>query len=247
MIIGTVQHTALLSDLRVELPSEPRNLFCCAGNYYAHVVEGGAERPEKALYSPRFFLKPRGVLTGPEGRLRIPSVSPLKIDWECELAVIIGRPARHVAAADAEQYIVGYTIFNDFSDRGFKLNAQRNENAWDPFFDWLHGKWHDSFGAIGPKLVTRDELPENLRDTRIQLTVNGDPRQNGTLADMIHTPCELVEALSRIVTLMPGDMIATGTPSGVADATGGPYLKPGDLVEASVTGIGTLRTIVEAE
>lgn len=221
----------------------PRNLFCCAGNYYQHVVEGGGARPDKSTYSPRFFLKPHGVLTGPSGTLRIPRVSPARIDWECELAVVIGRPARHVSAGDAAQYIAGYTIFNDFSDRQFCLNPSRNANSWDPFFDWLHGKWHDGFGALGP-VVVRDL---DLGRTRLSLTVNGEPRQDSTLGDMIYSPNELVAALSQIVTLHPGDLIATGTPAGVADGGSGLWLKPGDVVDASIEGIGVLRTFVEAE
>lgn len=246
MIIATIDR-AEFRDRIAALPAEPRNIFCCAGNYYAHVVEGGAPRPSKSSHSPRFFLKPRGVLIGPDATLRIPANSPGRIDWECELAVVMGRPARSVSAERAEECIAGYTIFNDFSNRAFRLNPNRAESSWDPFFDWLHGKWHDTFGAWGPVVVTRDALPENLCETRIRLSVNGAARQDSTLADMIYQPCELVEALSRIVTLMPGDIIATGTPSGVAEAGSGLWLKPGDNVEASISGIGVLRTFVDAE
>jgi 2,4-didehydro-3-deoxy-L-rhamnonate hydrolase len=236
-----------LTSVTLLSPLIPRNLFCCAGNYYRHVVEGGSTKPEKHSYSPRFFLKPQGVLIGPNESLRIPASSPHRIDWECELAVVIGRDARHVSADKAEQHIAGYTIFNDFSDRDFRLNPARTETTWDPFFDWLHGKWHDTFGAIGPFVITRDELPENLEQACLRLTVNGELRQNSTLEDMIFSPTELVAALSQIVTLRPGDVIATGTPGGVAAGGSSLWLKPGDLVEASIDAIGTLRTFVGSE
>lgn len=247
---GTVDRSSPLAynaaRLLCPLP-EPRNIFCCAGNYYEHVQEGGGARPNKATASARFFLKPRGTLTGPGDALVIPRVSPHQIDWECELAVVIGHRARMVPPETADQYIAGYTIFNDFSDRSFRLNPGREETSWDPFFDWLHGKWHDTFGAMGPLVVSRDELPASLDETRLTLTVNGEPRQNSTLADMIFFPAELVAALSRIVTLDRGDIIATGTPGGVAAGGAGPWLKPGDTVEASISGIGVLRTTVGAE
>jgi 2,4-diketo-3-deoxy-L-fuconate hydrolase len=184
---------------------------------------------------------------GPNERMLIPAISPYRIDWECELAVIIGRDAHRVSAEAAEQYIAGYTIFNDFSDRCFRLNPARTETTWDPFFDWLHGKWHDTFGAMGPIIVTREELPEDPAATHLTLMVNSEPRQDSTLADMIFSPAELVAALSQIVTLRPGDVIATGTPGGVADGSSDLWLKPGDVVEARIDGIGTLRTFVEGE
>lgn len=237
-----------LNSVELLCPLEQvRNLYCCAGNYYQHVAESGWDKPAKETYSPRFFLKPQGVIIGPEGVLRIPDHSKDHIDWECELALVIGHEARRVKAADAEHYIAGYTVFNDFSNRKFCLNPQRTETSWDPFFDWLHGKWHDTFGAVGPVVATRDELPAVFTDTRLTLSVNGVMKQNSDLNDMIFSPAELVAFLSRVVTLQPGDLIATGTPGGVASAGAGPYLRAGDRVEASVTGIGVLPSVVEDE
>lgn len=226
---------------------EIRNIYCCAGNYYRHVEESGAPRPEKSTHSPRFFLKPSGTLIGPGEQLRIPPNSPDFIDWECELAILIGKEGRQVSPEEATSHIAGYTIFNDFSNRRFRLNPSRTEASWDMFFDWLHGKWHDTFGAIGPVVVSRDELPVDLTETRLTLDVNGQRMQNSTLADMIYSPAELVSCLSQIVTVRPGDLIATGTPAGVAEGGAGPFLKAGDVVGAAVSGIGVLKTFVTKE
>lgn len=224
-----------------------RNIYCCAGNYYRHVQESGAPRPEKSTHSPRFFLKPSGTLIGPDEQLRIPPNSPDFIDWECEVAILIGKEGRRLSPEEATSHIAGYTIFNDFSNRRFRLNPSRTEASWDMFFDWLHGKWHDSFGALGPVVVSKDELPSDLNQTRLTLDVNGQRMQDSTLADMIYSPAEIVSFLSQIVTVCPGDLIATGTPAGVAEGGAGPFLKAGDVVEAAISGIGVLKTFVTSE
>ena len=223
------------------------NLYCSAGNYRDHVKEGKGQLLDKSLTNPRMFLKPVGGIVGPDEPLQIPSISPDAIDWECEVGVIISKVGKHIPVERAADYIGGYTIFNDFSDRNFRPNPQRQDRDWDTFFDWLHGKWHDTFAAMGPVVVTRDELPTDFFDLRLELRVNGETKQDATTEDMIYTPEELIAFLSSFVTLRPGDIIATGTPGGVAAGLKCPFLKPGDIVEAEISSIGILRTPVIAE
>ncbi len=141
--------------------------------------------------------------------------------------------------------IAGYTIVNDISDRSFKPNPNRKPRERDKFFDWMHGKWHDTFCPMGPCILSADMVadPQALP---IKLSVNGQVRQNASTAEMVFPVAAVVSFLSDLLTLQPGDVIATGTPSGVGSATG-TYLKPGDLVVASIGPIGTLENPVEAE
>jgi 2-keto-4-pentenoate hydratase/2-oxohepta-3-ene-1,7-dioic acid hydratase in catechol pathway len=192
-------------------------------------------------------MKPRGTVRGTDDPVPIPSASPNSIDWECELALVIGRGGKNIPTEEAPAYIGGLLVFNDFSDRHFRPLADRDDGPWDPFFDWLHGKWHDGFSAMGPVVVTPDEFPEGISDLPVRLRVNGVVRQDSSTQQMIFNPSELIGFLSRLVTLQPGDIIATGTPGGVAAGLKCPFLKPGDIVEAEIAGIGVLRNRIVAE
>lgn len=219
----------------------PAKLLLLAGNYAAHIRERGEVAQERDKTFPYLFMKPPSTtLVGDRARVRIPPVSPDKIDYEVELAVVIGREATQVTAADALSYVAGYTIINDLSDRGYSPNPNREERPRDKFFDWLHGKWHDGFCPCGPCLVTSDEIPDP-QALSLELSVEDQLRQQGSTADQIFSVAEVIAFVSSWITLEPGDIISTGTPSGVGNATG-QYLSAGQQVVASIAGIGSLTT-----
>lgn len=226
----------------------PSKVILLAGNYAAHIQEGGGQAVERAETFPYFFWKPPGTtLTHPGDPIRIPKVSPNRIDWEIELGAIIGKRARHVSEQDALGHVAGYTVCVDVSDRGMRLNPGRKPRDKDSFFDWLHGKWHDTFLPMGPCVRTAASLPDP-QDLRLALKVNGQTMQDASTALMIFPVAALVSIVSSLVTLEPGDIIVTGTPQGVGHARKPPiYLKPGDMVEAAIAGIGVLTNPVVAE
>lgn len=233
------------AELLVPIP-RPNKLFLLAGNYAEHIIEHGGSAPERAETFPYVFMKPpTTTLTGPNKPVRIPAVSPAAIDWELELAVVIGREAKGVREADALKVVAGYTVINDISNRKFRPNANRTKRDKDAFFDWLHGKWHDSFCPCGPCVASADSIadPQALEMT---LRLNGETRQHGSSGQQIFPVAAVIEFISSIVTLEPGDIISTGTPSGVGSASG-TFLKPGDRLEASIASIGTLSSPVVAE
>jgi 2-keto-4-pentenoate hydratase/2-oxohepta-3-ene-1,7-dioic acid hydratase in catechol pathway len=220
----------------------PGKLLALAGNYAKHIKEVGiiigmSESPRETT-TPRPFLMPPNVLIGTDELIPWPMFSET-IDYEIELAVVIGRQAKCISAADALDYVAGYTICNDVSARSVTFTANRAERAWDEFYDWLNGKWADGFLPMGPYLLTADEM-EDVQDLELTLTVNGDVRQNSNTANMIYNVADIVSFLSHLMTLEPGDCIATGTPEGVAVATGN-FLKPGDKIECRIDKLGTLR------
>ena len=231
-----------LEDVRLLVPiPPPGKILLLAGNYAKHVEERGGVAAERAETFPYVFIKPTSTLTHPGDPIMIPKSSPDHIDWECELGVVIGKECRDVSEADALDYVAGYTVVNDVSDRKFAPNPSRKPRERDKFFDWLHGKWHDTFCPVGPCLLPAQGIdPQSLR---ILLRVNGETKQDDTTAKMVFPVAAVVSFLSSFMTLEPGDLIATGTPSGVGSATG-TYLKPGDVVEASIEGIGVLRNPV---
>ena len=188
---------------------------------------------------------PSTTLTHPGDPIVIPGLSPDQIDWECELGVVIGRRCRDVAESEALDYVAGYTVVNDISDRGFRPNPGRKPRERDKFFDWMHGKWHDTFCPMGPCILSADAV-DDPQALPIKLTVNGQVKQEATTAEMVFPVAAVVAFISRFVTLEPGDVIATGTPSGVGSATG-TFLQPGDLVRATIAPIGTLENPVESE
>jgi len=229
-------------ELLVPIP-RPNKLFLLAGNYAKHIEEGGGRAAERAETFPYVFMKPpTTTLTDPGKAIRIPSVSPHHVDWELELAVIIGRECKDVSEGEALNYVAGYTVINDISDRKFRPNPDRKTREKDQFFDWLHGKWHDSFCPCGPCVASADSIPAP-QSLSLQLRVNGELHQDATTAQQIFPVAAVIEFISSFVTLEPGDIISTGTPAGVGNTTG-TYLKGGDQVEASIGSIGTLKSPV---
>jgi len=224
----------------------PPKLFLLAGNYAAHIEEGGGRAVEREKTFPYVFMKPPSTTLTPSGApVKIPRVSPDHIDWELELGVLIGRGGKHIEESEALSHVAGYTVINDISDRQFRPNAEREERPNNRYFDWLHGKWHDSFCACGPCVVSAGTLPD-AGFLPMRLSVNGEIKQDATTAQQIFPVEAVIAFISSFVTLEPGDLIATGTPAGVGQASG-TFLKPGDHMEATIDGIGTLVSPVEAE
>ncbi|WP_437202308.1 fumarylacetoacetate hydrolase family protein [Planctomicrobium sp. SH664] len=232
------------TDVQLLVPvPDPGKLLLLAGNYAKHVEESGGRAEERERTFPYVFMKPPATtLTHPGDPVRIPEVSPNQIDWEIELAVIIGQRCSRVSEADALNYVAGYTVINDITDRGFTKQPGRVERPRDGFFDWLHGKWHDTFCPMGPCVLSADDCPDP-QNLRMVLAVNGHVEQDGNTADMVFPVAALIEFISSFVTLLPGDIISTGTPHGIGKAKG-KFLKSGDLLEAYVERIGTLRNPV---
>jgi 2-keto-4-pentenoate hydratase/2-oxohepta-3-ene-1,7-dioic acid hydratase in catechol pathway len=224
--------------------ARPPKLLAAAGNYMAHILEGGAAPVDKTKIVPKLFIKPSSSVLAPGAAVPLPTVSNTT-DWELELGVVIGRRGRDIPLERALDYVAGYTVINDVSARTMEWGTPgREASEWDLFFDWLNGKWPDGFAPMGPWLVTADEIrdPQTLHMT---LLVNGTKHQDASTADMLFSVAELIAFSSRFMTLEPGDTYATGTPSGVGYASG-IYLKDGDLMDATIDGIGTLRTPVAA-
>ena len=208
--------------------------FICIGlNYADHAAESGMEVPPE----PVMFMKATSAICGPNDPIIIPRGSE-KTDWEVELAVIIGRRAKYVSEENALDHVAGYAVTNDVSERAFQI-----ERAGQ----WTKGKSCDNYGQIGPWLVTRDEVadPQNLG---MWLTVNGETKQDGSTRTMVYGVAYLVSYLSRFMSLHPGDVISTGTPPGVGMGQKPPrYLKPGDVVELGIDGLGSQRQDVIAD
>ncbi|MEL6768579.1 MAG: fumarylacetoacetate hydrolase family protein [Pseudomonadota bacterium] len=205
----------------------PGKLVCVGLNYHDHAEEIGIARPEE----PVLFSKATSSLAGPNDDIEMPR-DARALDYEVELAVVIGSRARYVAEGAALAHVAGYAAFNDVSERTHQ--TQRGGQ-------WMKGKSHDGFGPLGPWLVTADEVadPQALD---LVLTVNGAPRQTGSTAGMIFPVAELIAYISGFMTLEPGDIIATGTPAGVAMGMREPaWLQPGDVLELAVSGLGTQR------
>ncbi|WP_136660508.1 fumarylacetoacetate hydrolase family protein [Nitratireductor sp. XY-223] len=202
--------------------------FICIGlNYADHAEEAGMDVPPE----PVIFMKATSAICGPNDPIHIPRGSE-KTDWEVELAVVIGSHAKHVSEVDALDYVAGYCLTNDVSERAYQI-----ERAGQ----WTKGKSCDNFGPIGPWLVTRDEIADP-QDLAMWLTVNGDTRQNGSTRTMVYGVAHVVSYLSRFMSLHPGDVISTGTPPGVGMGLKPPtYLKAGDVVELGIEGLGTQR------
>jgi 2-keto-4-pentenoate hydratase/2-oxohepta-3-ene-1,7-dioic acid hydratase in catechol pathway len=219
--------------------TSPEKILCLALNYMSHAREIGGKPPSE----PYVFQKPLSSLTGHERPVLIPRSSE-KVDHEVELAVIIGRRGKYIERSRAYEYVFGYTVFNDISYRD-KQMAEGPERQGPYGLRWLHGKGMDTAAPMGPWIVTKDEIqdPQNLR---LSLKVNGETRQDGNTNDMIFKIDRIIEFISDGITLKPGDIIATGTPSGVGLATGR-FLKHGDIVEAYIENIGVLRNRIFKE
>lgn len=234
--------SAALSEVRLLAPLlYPGAIFNAASNYSDHRAEmGGDGAVDKSKVQPYIFLKsPAHCTIGPDEQIRIPHTTR-QLDWEAELAVVIGRRVRNVSAADARSVIAGYTIFNDLSARD---NSPRAD--WPNFkSDWFTHKSFDTSAPTGPWIVPAKQVPDPYQ-CKIDLWVNDDHMQDASAGMMIFTIEEQIAFLSARLTLRPGDLLATGTPSGVGRPRG-IFLKPGDTVTITISGIGTLRNPVVA-
>jgi 2-keto-4-pentenoate hydratase/2-oxohepta-3-ene-1,7-dioic acid hydratase in catechol pathway len=219
----------------------PEKILLVARNYLSHNKEQDAKPPVE----PYFFTKFRNALIGPGEPILIPKVSH-KADWEVELAVIIGTAGRNIPREDAFAHVAGYAVANDVSFRDLQFSTRSDSAPVALGNNWVKGKALDSSFPLGPCLVTKDEIV-NPYDLELSLRVNGAVKQLSRTSDMIFQIDRLIEYVSAGMTLEPGDVISTGTPNGVAAFTGVPYLKEGDIVEATISEIGTLRNPVIAE
>lgn len=208
--------------------------FICIGlNYSDHAAESGMAVPPE----PVIFMKATSAICGPNDTVLIPRGSQ-KTDWEVELGVVIGKTAKYVSEADALDYVAGYCVSHDVSERAFQTERSGQ---------WTKGKSCDTFGPIGPWLVTRDEVPDP-QALSMWLTVNGEKMQNGSSQTMVYNVAFLVSYLSQFMSLHPGDVISTGTPPGVGMGMKPPrYLKAGDVVELGIEGLGTQRQVFVAD
>lgn len=221
----------------------PGKLMCLAGNYASHIEEGGGSYIGKEKMIPRFFIKPCSSVTATEQPIRIPP-STAFADWELELAVVIGKRGRDLTPEQAEEHIMGYTIFNDISARELTFRNDLPEQEGDWFFDWLVGKWLDTFGPMGPWITTRDDIPHPDR-LRMQLWHNDQLQQDANSGQMIFSPAEALSFVSQFITLEPGDILSTGTPAGVGHVKK-VRLEPGDRIKGEIEGLGVLENTVEA-
>ncbi len=202
----------------------PSKLICIGLNYKAHAEESGAKLPPE----PVIFFKATSAIVGPNDNIVIPRNSE-KTDWEVELAFVIGKKASYVEEANALDHVAGYVLHNDYSERAFQLERSGQ---------WVKGKSCDTFAPIGPFIATSDEIP-NPQALDLWLKVNGEKLQNSNTSDMAYGVQHLVHYLSQFMTLLPGDIISTGTPSGVGLGFDPPrFLQSGDVVELGISGLG---------
>ncbi|MGE7368721.1 fumarylacetoacetate hydrolase family protein [Neorhizobium sp. NPDC001467] len=208
--------------------------FICIGlNYSDHAAETGATVPPE----PIIFMKASSAIVGPNDNVLIPRGSE-KTDWEVELAVVIGKTAKYVTEAEALDYVAGYCVTNDVSERAFQTERSGQ---------WTKGKSCDTFGPMGPWLVTKDEVPDP-QNLAMWLKVNGEQQQDGSSKTMVYGVAFLVSYLSQFMSLHPGDVISTGTPPGVGMGLKPPrYLKDGDVVELGIEGLGTQKQTFVAD
>jgi 2-keto-4-pentenoate hydratase/2-oxohepta-3-ene-1,7-dioic acid hydratase in catechol pathway len=213
--------------------ARPSKIVCVGLNYTDHAKESGMPIPAE----PILFFKSTSSIVGPNDDVVIPRGSR-KTDWEVELAIIIGKKAQYVSEADAMQHVAGYTLHNDYSEREWQLERGGQ---------WVKGKSCDTFAPLGPFLATADEIPDP-HSLSLWLKVNGVTRQNSNTAQMIFGVPKLVSYISQFMTLLPGDVISTGTPPGVGLGLKPEpvFLKPGDVVELGIAGLGESRQVVRA-
>ncbi len=223
----------------LQAPIRPERIFCAASNFVEHANEMGTVLAAKAESKPYMFLKLRNTVLGPGGTIQMPPETA-QLDWEIELAAIIGARCRRISVERALDVVAGYSIVNDISARDLNMRSDY------PFkFDWFQGKCHDTFAPFGPWIVPAWQIPDP-QAVQLRLDVNGEPMQQDSTANMIWSVREQIAYLSTIVTLEPGDVVATGTPTGVGMGRG-IYLKDGDTITATIAGIGTLANDVRAE
>jgi 2-keto-4-pentenoate hydratase/2-oxohepta-3-ene-1,7-dioic acid hydratase in catechol pathway len=232
--IDTASLPVVPADTRIGACVAGTGKFICIGlNYSDHAAETGATVPPE----PIIFMKATSAIVGANDDVLIPRGSE-KTDWEVELAVIIGKTAKYVSEDEALDYVAGYAVSDDVSERAFQAERQGQ---------WTKGKSCDTFGPIGPWLVTKDEIPDP-QNLKMWLTVNGQTMQDGSTTTMVYGVKYLVSYLSQFMSLHPGDVISTGTPPGVGLGLKPPrFLKPGDVVELGIEGLGTQKQTFKAD
>jgi 2-keto-4-pentenoate hydratase/2-oxohepta-3-ene-1,7-dioic acid hydratase in catechol pathway len=232
-----------IAEARLDVPlKRVSKILALAGNYRKHAAEAGLPVPASGVITPQIFWKPTTALLRPGGTVRLRKKNVF-FDWEAELAVIIGSEARNVPEESAMDYVFGYAIVNDLSERKFNSEIEgREKRDFDVFFDWLMGKWFDGSAPLGPELITADEVGDP-NDLWIRLTLNGELMQDSNTSNMIFKIPETIAAISSVLTLEPGDVIAMGTPEGVGLARGR-ALRPGDHMRVEIEGLGSLDTYI---
>ncbi|WP_129714094.1 fumarylacetoacetate hydrolase family protein [Pedobacter sp. SYP-B3415] len=226
--------TEIPAGARLGAPlARPSKIICVGLNYMDHASETNAAIPAE----PILFFKSTSALVGPNDDLIIPKNSE-KTDWEVELAIVIGKKASYVDEAEALNHVAGYTLHNDYSERAFQL--ERNGQ-------WVKGKSCDTFAPVGPFIATPDEIAD-VHNLRLWLSVNGEMMQDGNTSNLIFNIPFVVSYISQFMTLLPGDLITTGTPAGVGLGQKPEpwYLKPGDIVELGIDGLGSSRQVAKA-
>lgn len=217
-----------LAEVRLLAPVQPPNVLAIGLNYRAHAMESGARLPA----APALFIKANTAVAGPDDAILLPAMAPNEVDYEAELVIVIGKRAHNVSEDEAPSYVLGYTCGNDVSARDCQLRLD---------LQWARGKSFDTFAPLGPWIET--ELDPDHCPIRARL--NGQVMQDSNTDDLIFSTRQLVSYLSRCMTLLPGTVIYTGTPSGVGFARKPPvFLRPGDVIEVEIDGIGTLRNTV---
>ncbi len=207
--------------------ARPSKIICVGLNYAQHAAESGMDIPKE----PVLFFKATSAITGPNDNIIIPKGST-KTDWEVELAIVIGKKASYIDEDNALDHVAGYLLHNDVSERAFQLERSGQ---------WVKGKSCDTFAPIGPFIATRDEI-KNPNNLNLWLTLNGNTMQNSSTSDFIFNVQQVISHISQFMTLLPGDIISTGTPFGVGLGLNPPrYLEPGDILELGIEGLGTSK------
>ena len=233
-VIGEAELKPLSKDIRLGSPvARPSKIICIGLNYSDHAKESNMQLPPE----PVIFFKATSAIVGPNDNLVIPKTSQ-KTDWEVELAIVIGKKTSYVDEADALKYVAGYLLHNDYSERAFQLERSGQ---------WVKGKSCDTFAPLGPFLATQDEIAD-VNNLRLWLTVNGKMMQDGNTKNLVFNIPHLVSYLSQFMTLLPGDIISTGTPAGVGlgQKPEPVYIKAGDVIELGIDGLGSSKQIAVA-
>ena len=234
---ATQSEAIIKTEVKLLAPIErPGKIFALAANYEAHAYEVGLKARDKKTYVPKVFPKLSSSLVGPHENIEIPSVSDM-VDYEVEIAVVIGTRADRVLEKDAIDYVAGWMAFNDVTARRMTFPGNPIFTSEDESWHFLYGKWCNGFSIAGPWLVSRDEIPDPNNLT-MELSVNGEIRQSALVGDMTFTITEAISFISSICVLEPGDVISMGTPAGIGEMGAG-CLAVGDLVELSIESLGS--------
>ena len=222
----------------------PGKIVCLAGNYRAHITESGYVVPkEQTNFTQQLFLKPSTSLVGNGAVIELGKEN-VRVGWEAELAVVIGKRGKNISVENADEYVFGYTILNDLSERGLNSRIEnRHLREMDSFCDWLAGKWFDGFAPCGPWIVTKEEIAD-AHNLEIKFYLNGELRQHGNTSEMIFSISEQIAYVSSIMTLEAGDIISTGTPAGAGLGDKRTSLADGDEMICEIESVGKLSNKV---